>query len=442
MSVSTASGTARWAPRTSVRVREKLLTGPVVVVSGIGIAAITTYAFLTLVARYFGPTRYAPLAAFWSATFLLAPGVFAAVEKETTSRVSAANATNSGSRRVAKELVVLTFGVSGIVVLLGAATSVPLTNRVFAGNGSLTFWFLISVPSIAAQCLAWGLLAGNRRFGEYARVSAAEGIIRLAGGLCLLALGIQTVGLFAAVIALAPLASACTVARKLRDIRIDGPADGPGAIVRSLSYIVGASLAQSILINAGPIAVEALAGTSNRALTGRFLSGMILVRVPLFLYNAASATMLPALSEAAATSDWLRFRVTLRRLVALVSLFGLVTTAAAGTLGPWALRLGFGDAFDLPSLDLIRLASAASLLLLATTLSVGLTAIGKVRLLFLSWVSGVVSFFATVLLLPGLLGRVELGLVVGAAVATAPMAFTLARFRAMKHLPIGAEGSS
>ena len=54
-----------------------------------------------------------------------------------------------------------------------------------------------------------------------------------------------------------------------------------------------------MLINGGVIAVELLATPAQEAAAGIFLSGLLIARVPLFLFQAVLAGLLPKLSHLA-----------------------------------------------------------------------------------------------------------------------------------------------
>jgi O-antigen/teichoic acid export membrane protein len=175
-----------------------------------------------------------------------------------------------------------------------------------------------------------------------------------------------------------------------------------------------------------------LAKPGQAALTGSFLSGLVIVRVPLFLYASASATLLPALTSHAAGGDWQSFHASLRRLCLLVGAVGAVSTALAALVGPLVVRTVFGAEYALRWPDLALLAASAGALLLAATLSQALTAAGSFRALLTSWAVGLMAMVALIAVVSPLFERVELGLLGGALSALVWMA---ARIRYLGRAP-------
>jgi O-antigen/teichoic acid export membrane protein len=400
---------------------------------GLCISGASAYAFLALASHTLSVAQYAPLASFWSLTFLVGPGCFGVLERETGRRVAIALEQPAAHRHRLADI--FAFAVAQVLVFAAVLTCghTVVASRLFDGNEWLVVAAVVSLPSIGLQYLVWGITAGNRRFGAYSMLSSGEGVLRLAGAACLIALGGRSASGFAVVVAAAPAAAVLVAVPVLRSQVWQGvktlSADG----VHALAWLLASSLIQAFLINAGPILVKLLAPSSDAAATGRFLSGLILVRVPLFLYNAASATLMPPLASAAARRDWLAFRYQLDRLSYLVGGIGVVSVLLAATLGPATLRVVFGPAYSLDAGTLCALAVATSLLLLATTWSVSLTATGAVRWLLGSWLLGLAALFVPILLMHNLYQRVELGLIVGAAVAAVGMAAGLYLPRVPRH---------
>ena len=74
------------------------------------------------------------------------------------------------------------------------------------------------------------------------------------------------------------------------------------------------------LLNAGPIAATLLADDDQDASSSRqFAYGVLLARIPLFLFQAVQAALLPRLSRLAARGELDEFRAGLRRLLMLVA---------------------------------------------------------------------------------------------------------------------------
>ncbi len=389
---------------------------------GVIISGLSAYIFLAWSARHLGPARYAPLAAFWSITFLVGPGCFGILEKEVGRQLSHARAVGRYPAPIARRV-----GSQGLVmalalILVAAGLSPVLRPRLFDGSTLLMAAFIASLVPMWAQHMAWGIFAGNADFKAYRFINAGEGLLRLVGCAVLIAVGTSSAGPFGLAIAAAPLLAVIVTSRALSRAQKWGPDIGRAVLTRSLAYLLGGTFLSSVLINVGPLAVKVLAKPGQAALTGSFLSGLVIVRVPLFLYASASATLLPALKAHAAVGDWQHFHASLRRLVVLVGAVGAASTALAALVGPMVLRTVFGAAYALRWPDLALLAASAGALLLATTLAQALTAAGSLRALLASWAVGLVAMVALMALISPLFERVELGLLAGALSAAFCMA--------------------
>ena len=72
---------------------------------------------------------------------------------------------------------------------------------------------------------------------------------------------------------------------------------------------------------------------------------MLLARIPLFMFQAVQAALLPRLSRLAAKGELDEFRAGLRRLLIVVLAVGVVGTLGALVLGPFVIELVY-DADD------------------------------------------------------------------------------------------------
>jgi O-antigen/teichoic acid export membrane protein len=167
-----------------------------------------------------------------------------------------------------------------------------------------------------------------------------------------------------------------------------------------------------------------------------FQAGLQIARVPLFLFQAVQAALLPKLSGLAGAGRLDDFRAGMRRLLVLTVGIGVVGTLAAFLVGPPIVSLLFGDEFDLDHRTLGLLALANAVLMVAMALSQAVIALHGHKTVAASWAAGVAAFVVGVAVFSDeLFLRVELGLVVGAATATAILAVALARRLAAGKAP-------
>jgi O-antigen/teichoic acid export membrane protein len=421
MTVMADSPRTRAAPRLRPRLLALLPPGAASVGIGLCVSGGAAYAFLALASHELSARQYAPLATFWSLTFLVGPGSFGILERETGRRIAIGLVDAPERRRPLKDIYL--FGTLEAVLFavgLGLGRH-EISARLFDGAGWLVLAAALAVPAIGWEFLTFGILAGNRSFRAYGIVTGMEGVGRLAGGTVLVLVGVTTATDFGFVIAMAPAVAAACGVRALRRAERDGAPVEATRGVATMLWLLGAALIQAFLVNSGPLLVKLLAPDSDAVQTGRFLSGLVLVRVPLFLYSAAAATLLPALAGAAARQDWKSFRAQLDRL----ALFMVALAAASGifsaTVGPSVLKLVFGPTYGLDRATLCALSGATSLLLVAATFSIALTSTGAVRYLFGCCMTGLAATFVPILVLHGLFLRVEIGLIAGSAACALAM---------------------
>ena len=118
--------------------------------------------------------------------------------------------------------------------------------------------------------------------------------------------------------------------------------------------------------------------------------GVLLSRIPLFLFQAVQAALLPRLSQQAARGEFDEFRSGLLRLMFVVIGVGVVGTAGAFVLGPWALDTMYDADLTGRTMAMLSLSSAVYMLALATAQAV--IALQGHALVALGWVVGVITF--------------------------------------------------
>ncbi|NBY44470.1 MAG: hypothetical protein EBQ64_00530, partial [Acidimicrobiia bacterium] len=147
-----------------------------------------------------------------------------------------------------------------------------------------------------------------------------------------------------------------------------------------------------------------------------FGNAVLLTRVPLFLFQAVQAALLPRLTRLAARGDLDEFKVGFRRLVILVFGVGVIGIVGAFLVGPFFLDLVYGGGIDRRTLTLLALASAIYMMALAIAQAV--IALRGHRHVALGWLLAFVGYVASAWSVSDdLFLRVEIALVVSSAVA-------------------------
>lgn len=386
---------------------------------------MSVYAFLALTARTLGPTRYGALSALWALVFLLGPGVFFPVEQEVSRAVAHRTAAGVGSGPLVRRAAALAGGLALGLAVVVLALARPLLDGLFDGQVLVLAGLTASSFAYAATHLFRGLLSGTGRFGAYGVVLGAEGVLRLAAAGVLILAGVRTAGPFGLVVGLAPLLAVTVVLRGRSGLLRPGPPAPVGELSRSLLILLGGSLLAQVLIHSGPLAVRVLADDGASGATGRFAAGLLLTRVPLFLFLAVQAALLPRLTACVANDDWHGFRAVVTQITAITVAVGAVSVVGVSVGGRFALRVVFGASFLLGGRDLALLATSTMFVMAGLGLGQALVALGRQARAAGSWLAGVAAY-GVVLVAPGnAFLRVELGLVAGAGVAVGVMALGL-----------------
>lgn len=400
--------------------RRRLHLGPLAGVgstgAGVLAAGLCTYAFLTLAGRVLGPTDFAPVSALWALVFVVGPGLFLPLQQE-MGRLLAPQRAERGGRRA--RTLVGAVG-TGLVVVVAAAALLladPLVDEVFAGQEALLWCFLGSVLAYAHNFLARGTMTGLGDFPGYGALVFAEAGVRLVLAAAATLGGARTPTTYGVAIAVSPLLATLLVTRLGRRTRLTpGHHVATDRVVVAMAWLTSGSLLAQLVANAGPVLVQVLSPAGSQA-AGIFLSALVVARLPLYLFQAVQATMLPNFSALAARGEHEEFRAGVRRLVQVCLALIAITTLGAAALGPWAVALLFGPDFEVARRTITILTAASCVYLLATALvNVGVAA-GRHHLATWCWAAGTACFVLTTALVPDLLLRVELAYLAGSCVA-------------------------
>lgn len=416
--------TARTSSPTAERARN-LPPGALAVGGGLVAASATTYGFLAVAARALGPEAYAPISVLWSALFVVTATVWMPVEQEVARLVGARTALGEGARpvAVAGARAAVSVGVPGLAVV--AAVALLGRGSLFAGRTGVAVALVVAGLAFAPNHLTRAALAGTGSFGRYGLCIALDSGTRLALAVGLALGGVDDPVPYAAAVAVSPLVPVLVFRRRWGGAAAPGP-PAPALHGRVLPLLGAQALAQ-VLVNGGPIAVALLAQPGEEAEAGRFLAALLIARIPLFFFQAVQSSLLPGLARLQAVGDRSGFVGLVRRLVAVVVGLGVAAVVAAGLIGPWAVRIGFGADYELGRRDLALLAAAAAAVMLGHVLAHAAIALADHVRVTAGWAVGV--GLAALVLFAGddLVLRVELALLAGSAAAAVAHGATLAR---------------
>jgi O-antigen/teichoic acid export membrane protein len=405
--------------------RTPLPEGTVPVGIALLVAGVATYAFFKVgTVAVGGDEEFAPIAAMWFATFALAPGFFLPLEQELGRALSHRRAIDQGGRPVVRKVVGLGGFLVAIVVLAILAASPLIASSYFDGDWLMVVALIAAFAAYAPAHMARGVCSGSGRFTEYAVVLGSDGIVRIVLCVVLAVVGVTAAGAYGLAIAVSPLFAVAYVYHRGALSTDDGPDAQWSEVTPNLGWLLLGSVCAAALLNAGPITASILADPADSGLVTQFSYGVLLARIPLFLFQAVQAALLPRLSRLAARGEFSEFRSGLKRLMLVVLAVGVVGTAGAFLLGPLALQIVYDADLSGRTLAMLSLSSAVYMLALATAQAV--IALQGHALVALGWGVGVVGFaLGTYFSSDEVFRRIEIGLVVSSLAALITFAIAL-----------------
>jgi O-antigen/teichoic acid export membrane protein len=391
---------------------------------GLLVAGIASYLFLKVAKIALGSDEAVqPIASLWIATFALAPGFFLPLEQELARTLAHRRAIGQGGRPVVVRVRALGIALAAMVALAVLGASPLIVQGYFDGDWVLLIALVLAFTAYAPAHLSRGIASGNGRFNAYAIVMGADGAVRIVLCATLAIAGVNTVGLYGFAVAVSPLPGVLWVKARGALRTEPGPEASWAEVTPNLGWLLLGSVSAAALVNAGPLAATLLAADDQKELVTQFTYGVLLARIPLFLFQAVQAALLPRLSRLAARNEIAEFRAGFARLMRLVLLVGVVGTAGAFLLGPLVIERFYDATLSRKTMAMLALGSACYMVALAIAQAV--IALRGHALVALGWGIGAVTFVVvTWLSSDELFRRVELGLV--ASSGTALIAFALA----------------
>jgi O-antigen/teichoic acid export membrane protein len=402
--------------------RNPLPGGAVTVGIGLLLAGVCTYAFLAVAGHALNPLQYSAFASFWALLFVVAPGIFLPLEQELARAIAARRARGDGGGPVVRRVVLIGGGFLLVLVAAALLGFGPIDSHLLGGDGVLMVALLLGLTAYCAEHIGRGTLSGNSRFRSYGILLGSEGVYRVAFCATLALAHVRTPGPYGLALVAGSFAAVATAVARERGLLAPGSHSSNAEVTTALGSLLLASLATQFMFNGGTLVVQLLASPSEQRAAGTFLNGRVLAFVPLFLFQAVTAALLPRLSALHSRAALFDFQRTLLRLLMFVGALGGIAIVGAFVLGPTVLRLVFGPNFLLSRQDLALLAASCTALMAGQALGQGLIASSNYRGVVAGWLVGVAVFFAVVFAVQPLLLRVELGLVIGGLAAAAVLA--------------------
>jgi O-antigen/teichoic acid export membrane protein len=416
-----------------LRDRNPLPDGTLTVGAGLLINGVMAYAFLGLAGRTLGKEAFEPLSVLWALIYLVGPGFFLPLEQEVSRALANRWARGLGVGPLVRQAGMLGAGMATVLVVATLALSPLLLEHLFDDQVAVLVGLLLALVGYAAVHLARGVLAGLGRFKGYAAYYIFENSLRVLACVVLAVVGAEVAGPYAVAVGAAPALALVLALRREHHLASDGPEAPWGELAAAIGSLLAASVLTAFLLYSGVVAVELLASDDQAGEASTFLAGLLVARVPVFLFQAVQAALLPKLSALAGAGRFPEFRQRLWRLLIGVAAIGLAGVVGAFAVGPLLISLLFGSEFDIGHLDMALLAMSSAAFMLAVALGQALIALEGQARVAVGWFIGVVVFVVVTALGDDLFLRVETGLAAG-SVAAAVVIGLLARHLLHGHL--------
>jgi O-antigen/teichoic acid export membrane protein len=391
---------------------------------GLLVAGVTIYIFFKIGQQALGQEKFKPLVSLWFVMFAIAPGFFLPIEQELSRAVAHRRALNQGVGPVVKKVALLCAVTVVFLLALILLLSPMINDNLFEGNVIITVSLAIAIVTYGALYFTKGLSSGLGKFSAYGFIVGADGAIRVLACTALLLLGVTQLSAYSLIIVITPIIGVMIVLLAGQLKTESGPPATWSEITENLVWLLGGSIFAAALVNAGPLTVDILGDSQDAIRVTQFGNAVLLTRVPLFLFQAVQAALLPRLTRLAARGNLVEFKIGFRRLVVLVIGVGVFGTIGAFLFGPFFLDLVYGGGIDRRTLTLLALASAIYMMALAIAQAV--IALRGHRLVALGWL---LSFLSYVLcawkVSQDLFLRVEVALVVSSTVALVSFSLSL-----------------
>ncbi|OMB96457.1 hypothetical protein A5733_11840 [Mycobacterium sp. NS-7484] len=386
------------------------------------ISAVCGYAVLYLAARDLEPAGFSIFSVFWGA-FGLVTGAANGLLQEATREVRGARHRDlSGEPTTHPMRIAALVGVVAAVVI--AASSLLWSSHVFAESRVLSVALLsVGLAGFCLHATLLGMLAGVNRWTEYGALMVTDAGIRVAVAAATFVLGWGLAGFLWATVAGAVawliMLIAAPAARLAAGLLTAG---SPGTFLRGAGHSIAAAGASAILVMGFPVLLKATSGELG-ATGGVVILAVTLTRAPLLVpLTAMQGNLIAHFVDQ--RDKRLRALVAPAAVVAALGAIGIV---AAGLLGPWLLRVGFGDDYQAGGALLAWLTGAAVAIAMLTLTGAATVAAALHRAYATGWIIATVAAVALLLLPVGLEERTIIALLCGPLVGIVVHLGALAR---------------
>lgn len=375
------------------------------------LTALCGYAVIYLAARDLAPAGFSVFGVFWGA-FGLVSGAANGLLQEATREVRATRYLSGSDAPPAARThplrVAALVGVGAAVVI---AASSPLWGaRVFVDARWLSVALLsVGLAGFCLHATLLGVLAGTDQWTQYGALMVTDAVIRVSVAAATFTLGWGLAGFLWATVAGA-LAWLLMLAASPAT-RLGARLLTPGAtatFLRGAAHSITAAGASAILVMGFPVLLK-LTSAELGAPGGVIILAVTLTRAPLLVpLTAMQGNLIAHFVDE--RNDRLRALIA---PAAVIGGIGAVGVLAAGVVGPWLLRIGFGAQYQAGGELLAWLTAAAVAIAMLTLTGAAAVAAALHRAYSLGWVVATVASGLLLLLPLPLPARTVVGLLCG-----------------------------
>ncbi|GCD94309.1 lipopolysaccharide biosynthesis protein [Embleya hyalina] len=399
--------------------------GTLLVGAGTAVVGAASYIHLAVAGHTLDADDMSGVSVLWTIIFSVGLGLFFPVEQEIARIVAARSVEGEGAGPVLRRGTVLACGMLAVVVAVIAAASGPLADKLFDGDKTLLTALAGALAGLVAVSVTRGTLAGLKMFKAYGASLALDGGLRIVFAVGLGVTGTRSPLMFSLVLTVAPLLATLIIAVPVLRAARPGRQVAWRELCGGLSLLVVSTLLAQMVVNMAVINVKLLEPEAT-ALINALLSALILARVPLFVFGALQASLLPGLASIYASGDLAGFRNLMKRGALLVTALGVAGGLVATALGPWLVTI----LFDAPKnvldyADFFWFSAGTICYMLAMVLGQGLMTMARHRFQLVAWIVGTAVLLGVTFLPGDIKLRVEIAYAAGSFAVALVMALAL-----------------